>query len=281
MRRAGPILAAAVVILANVVALVGVARNRAGTPEAEVRLTERELPLSPWTDENTGAFLQLEWQRSFPGSKIETPWFDRAKLESLGFDCSYPAEGKDARERYGRMVPRSAYVVLEYDGPAWRRWLEAREAEPEKKDALPENARVSASRLVPIDVGRDPDDLRRLYPDRTRSLIVPAIVAPRWTLLEEHEGARDGKAVLSGRIQSILVSEVHVPKDLGTSLAALRAADAAVPEPVKARDGERRGPPVPQRRHTPPRYEVRLRYGARREPWVAGVSLLPEVPPED
>ena len=280
MRRAGPILAVAVVILANAVALVGVARNRAGTPEAEVRLTERELPLSPWTDENTGAFLQLEWQRSFPGSKIETPWFDRAKLESLGFDCSYPAEGKDARERYGRMVPRSAYVVLEYDGPAWRRWLEAREAEPEKKDALPENARVSASRLVPIDVGRDPDDLRRLYPDRTRSLIVPAIVAPRWTRLEEHEGAR-GKAVLSGRVQSILVSEVHVPKNLGTSLAALRAADTAVPEPVRARDGERRGPPVPQRRHAPPRYEVRLRYGARREPWVAGVSLLPEVPPED
>ena len=275
MRRAGPILAAAVVILANVVALVGVARNRAGTPEAEVRLTERELPLSPWTDENTGAFLQLEWQRSFPGSKIETPWFDRAKLESLGFDCSYPAEGKDARERYGRMVPRSAYVVLEYDGPAWRRWLEAREAEPEKKDALPENARVSARRRVPIDVGRDPDQLRRRYPDRTRCLIVPAIVAPRWTLLEEHEGARDGKAVLSGRIRSILVSEVHVPKDMGASLATLRAADAAVPEPVKARDGERRGPPVPQRRHAPPRYEVELRYGARHEPWVAGVSLLP------
>jgi len=264
-----------VVVLANAVALVGVARNRAGTPEAEVRLTERELPLSPWTDESTGAFLQLEWQRSFPGSKIETPWFDRAKLESLGFNCSCPAEGKDARERYGRMVPRSAFIVLEYDGPAWRLWLEAREAEPEKKDALPENARVSASRLVPIDVGRDPDQLRRRYPDRTRCLIVPAIVAPRWTLLEEHEGARDGKAVLSGRIRSILVSEVHVPKDMGASLATLRAADAAVPEPVKARDGERRGPPVPQRRHAPPRYEVELRYGARHEPWVAGVSLLP------
>ena len=267
MRRWGPVLAGAVVIVANVVVLAGVARNRAGVAEAEVRLTERELPLAPWTDESTGAFLRLEWQRSLPGSKVETPWFDRAKLCSLGFDCSTPAEGKDARERYGRMVPRRAYVVLEYDGPAWRRWLEAREAEPEKKDAPPENARVSASRLVPIDVGRDPAGLRRLYPDRTRCLIVPAIVAPRWTLLEEGEGARDGKSVLCGRIQSILVSEVHVPRDLGASLADLRAPDSA----------------VPQRRHAPPRYDVLLRYGAGHEPWVAGVSPLsrPEVVPED
>lgn len=281
MRRAGPILAVVVVILANLVALVGVARNRAGEPEAEVLLTERELPLAPWTDESTGAFLQLEWQRSFPGSKIETPWFDRAKLESLGFDCSYPAEGKDAREQYGRMVPRRAYVVLEYDGVAWLRWLEAREAEPEKTDAPTENARVSASRLLPIDVGRDPDELRRLYPDRTRCLIVPAIVAPRWMLLEESQERPLWKPVLSGRIQSILGGEVHVPKDLGAALAAFRAAGSAVPGPARARDGERRGPPVPQRRHTPPRYEVRLRYGARHEPWVAGVSLLPAVLPED
>ncbi len=275
MRRAGPILAAAVVVVANAVALVGVAHNRAGEPEAEVRLTERELPLALWTEDNTGAFLRLEWQRKFPGSKIETPWFDRAKLASLGFDCSYPAEGKDARERYGRMVPWRAYVVLEYDGPAWHRWLEAAEAAPEGKDAPRENARVSASRLVPIDVGRDPDELRRLYPDRSRCLIVPAIVAPRWTLLEEGEGDSAGKAVLSGRIQYILVSEVHVPKHLGAPLAAFRAADAAVPRPAGPRDGDRPGPPAPQRRHTPPRYEVLLRYGAHHEPWVAEVRPLP------
>jgi hypothetical protein len=194
---------------------------------------------------------------------------------SLGFDCSYPAEGNDARERHGRMVPRRAYVLLEYDGPAWHRWLEASEAEPDRKDAPSENARVSASRLVSIDVGRDPDELRRLYPDRSRCLIVPAIVAPRWTLLEEGEGEGAGKAVFSGRIQSILVSEVHVPKDLGAPLAAFRAADAAVPRPAGPRDGDRPGPPVPQRRHTPPRYEVLLRYGAHHEPWVAEVRPLP------
>ena len=41
MRRLGPALAVAVVLLANTLALVGVARFRTGEPEAEVRLTER------------------------------------------------------------------------------------------------------------------------------------------------------------------------------------------------------------------------------------------------
>jgi hypothetical protein len=272
MRQAGPVLAVAVVILANAVALGRAARNRAGEPEAELLLTERELPLAPWSDESTGAFLRLEWQRSFPGSKVESPWFDRAKLESLGFDCSYPPDGEDARERYARMVPRKAYVVLEYDGPAWRRWLEAREAEPSMKDAPPQNPRASASRLVPIDAGLDPDALRRLHPDRSRCLIVPAIVGPRWTGLEEREGDRAGKAVVAGRIQSILVSELHVPKDLGALLASLRAADSALPGPARPRDGDRPGTPFPRRRHTSPRYEVLLRYGAHHEPWVARVG---------
>ncbi len=253
MRRLGPALAVAVVLLANALALVGVARNRAGEPEAEVRLTERELPLAPWTDESTGVFLRLEWQRSLPGSKADWPWFDRAKLESLGFDCRHPVDAKDAREHYGRVVARRAYVVLEHDGPAWGPWLEAREAQPREMKPPPENARVLASRLVPIDVGLDPAALRRLHPDRSRCLVVPAIVAPRWTPLEASAEEGSGRAVLSGRIRNLLVPEVHVPRDRAASLGGLRAAAPAAP----------------------PRYEVLLRLGAHLEPWVAEVRPLP------
>ena len=262
MRRRGPILAAAVVVVANAIALSGVAHNRTGAPEAELLLTERELPLAPWSDESTGVFLRLEWQRSLPGSGPEWPWFDRAKLESLGFDLS--RWEREARERYGRIVPRRAYVVLEYDGPAWARWLEARVTGP--KETPPDSSRISASRLVPIDVGRDPGELRRLYPEPLRHLIAPAIVGAGPT-----EDAPGGKVVLGGHIQFILVSEIHVPKHLGASLAALRAEDAAAAD---AAGLGRRGGPVPQRRHTPPRYEILLRYGARHEPWVAEVRRL-------
>lgn len=262
MRRRGPILAAAVVLVANVVALVGVAGNRAGKPEAELLLTERELKVAPWSDESTGVFLRLEWQRSPPGSKPGWPWFDRSKLESLGFDCA--RWEREARNRYGRMVPRRAYVVLEYDGPAWARWLEAREADP--KETPPGSSRISASRLVPIDVGLDPGELRRLHPEPSRHLIVPAIVGPG-----PAEDASGGKVVLGGHIQFVLVSEIHVPRHLAATLASLRDADAAA---GSAAGPEPRGGAVPQRRHAPPRYEVLLRYGARHEPWVAEVRPL-------
>jgi hypothetical protein len=263
MRRRGPIFAAAVVVVANAVALSGVAHNRAGAPEAELLLTERELPLALWSDESTGVFLRLEWQRSFPRGKLDWPWFDRAKLESLGFDCS--RWEREVREGYGRIVPRRAYVVLEYDGPAWARWLEA--SVPGREEAPPGSApSISASRLVPIDAGQDPGELRRRYPEPSRHLIVPAVVGAGPT-----EDAPSGKVVLGGRIQFILVSEIHVPKHLGASLAALRAEDAAA---ATAAGLGPRGGPVPPRRHTPPRYEVLVRYGVRHEPWVAAVRPL-------
>jgi hypothetical protein len=263
MRRRGPILAAAVVVVANAVALWGVAHNRTGEPEAELVLTERELKVAPWSDESTGAFLRLEWQRSLPGSKPGWPWFDRAKLEALGFDCS--RWEREARVRYGRMVARRAYVVLEYDGPAWTRWLEAREAGSE--ETPPGSSRISASRLVPIDVGQDPGELRRLHPERSRHLIVPAIVGPGPT-----EDASGGKVALGGHIQHVLVSEIHVPKNLATPLAALRAADAAA-GPASRGDGGH-GSALAPRHGALPRYEVRLRYGKRLEPWVVEVRPL-------
>jgi hypothetical protein len=202
-----------VVVVANLVALASVARNRSGEPEAELWLTERELPRAPWTDESTGVFLRLEWARSPPGSKADWPWFERAKLESLGFDCSHPADAKDAAKHYARVVPREAYVVLELDG-------------------RPENPRETASRLVPIDAGIDPAGLRRLHPDRARQLIVPAVVSPAW---------KDG--LVFGRIRQLRVSQVHVPKDVAQGVPALRQRGTAAPRyEVLVRFGRRLEP---------------------------------------
>jgi hypothetical protein len=244
VRRAGPLLAAAVVIVANVVALAGVARNRAGRPEAEALLTERELPLAV-DDESTGVFLQLQWSRSALPTEPERPWLDRARLESLGLRCSRPAEAEDEKDCFRRNGPRRAYVVLEYDGPAWAGWRAAREASGTR---IPVRSIESASRLVPIDAGLDADELRRAHPDRSHTLVVPAILSPWW--IEKGPG---GEAVLSARVHP-LVSRVHVPKNLAARLAALRAADLA---------------------GKPPRYEVLLRYGSRHEPWVADLRLIP------
>jgi len=59
------LVSAGLVILTNAFVLIGVAYNRASEPEAEITLTERELPLAYGafqTDENTELALRLHWQ---------------------------------------------------------------------------------------------------------------------------------------------------------------------------------------------------------------------------
>lgn len=250
MRRASPLLAAVVVLLANGSALLNVAGNRAGEPEAEAWLTERELPLATGSGGSAGVFLRLDWQRcSTPCTTGSLPWLDRARLEALGFDCRTAPDSAGARDRYQRMLPRPAFVVLEHDGPAWQRWLEAARDRPAAAGEGPR----SPSRLVPIDAGPDPAELRRRHPDRARFLIVPGVVAAG---VELAGAGREARLVVLGRIERLAVRPVHVPREKAAPLAGLR------PAPV----GE-------------PRYAVRLRYGPRHEPWVVEVASPPAALP--
>ena len=84
-RRRWILLAVALVIVSNLVVLIGVARNRSGEPEATVRLTERELGFLHHDPESSGMILGFRLNRD-----DEADWLDRAKLETLGFDCSLP-----------------------------------------------------------------------------------------------------------------------------------------------------------------------------------------------
>jgi hypothetical protein len=62
MKRTSLIASAAIVVLANAVALVHAARNRMGTPDAELTLTQRELRYYPSArDDDSGVALNLEW----------------------------------------------------------------------------------------------------------------------------------------------------------------------------------------------------------------------------
>ena len=78
--------AGAVLVLANGAILVNVARNRAGNPDAVVRLTEREARafIPPEDQTELMLILRLEWQTAL-GPNGEDTWFDRARLEALGF----------------------------------------------------------------------------------------------------------------------------------------------------------------------------------------------------
>jgi hypothetical protein len=142
MSLRGFVLPAALVLAADAWLLVGVARNRAGEPEAELELTERELHLVRLGDENTGVALGFEWEgpRFRPPWEAAPTWFDEAKLRELGYD-----PGKRAH----RLLPKQAFVVFE---------------------------RTGGAALKAVDASRDANALRRRYPDRGRFLILRGMV---------------------------------------------------------------------------------------------------------
>ena len=179
MRRPGILLAAALVLAADALVLVKAAHNRSGSPAVAMELTERELRLVRPQRESTALFLDLAWE---PARWRDGPaWFNRAKLEELGYDCRLPFTDPSAPAHYRDMPAREAFAVLEYK----------------------EEDRASLSRLLAVDAGRDFARLRGKYPDTRRFLIVPSLVRLSYV---DASGA-----YLRGNIVQVLVSQIWVP----------------------------------------------------------------------
>lgn len=288
-RRRGLWAALLLLVLTNLVVLAGVALNRRGEPEARVLLTERELRLgADWQKENTGLWLQLE-TGGIRSSRSDGPgWFDRRKLEQLGFDCSVDPSSKKAELFYEKALPKRRIAVLEYDGEAWRKWIAEREEELlHPKPDIPltaetmearrkqlESERVGHSRLFVIDAGNDAAELRRRYPDRSRVILADARVRLNLQRTWDEKEKTSKKAYLEGYVEEVLVSSIHVALDKRSVLDAIR------------REGEKPGNVVTFSGTygeygyvpAPPRYEIALAYGRRLEPWIEEIRRI--VPPE-
>ena len=254
MKSPRTILGIALVLLVNILALIGVARNRAGDPVQTIELTERELPLQTMGQDNSGVMLRLAW--SAPPFRSPEPELDRAKLETAGFSLQFPAgsQSKDIT-----LMPREAYVALEYVGAAWVGWL--KQAEEQKKNNQFENQRpvgvrnankepIGESHLCAVDVSRSWTELRSRYPDQSRVLIVRAVLTARLEDVTEKAGGAVISINVYGSVSEILPSMINVPKPY-----------AGLLSPLKPRTGPE------------PRYSVTLKYGRNLEPWVAGVRL--------
>jgi hypothetical protein len=200
MRRHGPWLAAALVVLSNLAAWGAAALNRSGEPEAVLVLTERELRLPAKQAENTALALRLVFERwRDRGDTVtrEAEWFDRAKLESIGFDCRLPPTPENA-EYYRTRVPRSTFAALEY-------------GESPSND----------SHLALIDVDNDPGALRTRHPDRRRVVIVEATASMRYV---NNPGQ---PPFLTGQVTSVLPGEIHVPREWRRLLTPLQSSQRA------------------------------------------------------
>lgn len=258
------IIGAALILAGNAAALIGVAYNRSGKPAAVLEFSDREL-IAPFSvigsKENSGLTLHLLWrnenfpQLSMPGSinhDGSTPWFDKAKLAEVGFDVSADPKDPAAARRYQKTLPRKAYVVLEFNGPAYQAVVQKSQeaydkvnaklaAEPDNQDYKKQakfaqeqldHERNSNSRLFAVDVGPDPDQLLSRYPDRAHYFVLPGEV--RLTSYNQ---------TLSGYITNLSIETVNVP---------LAHRTAIVQEGGARRD----------------HYTVRLAFGKRAEPWI-------------
>ncbi|NEZ05135.1 DUF4824 family protein [Wenzhouxiangella sp. XN201] len=253
-----PIFAIALVVVVNAFVLAGAAWNRTGEPEAVLELTERELALPyvrGFRQENSGIALSIQ----LPHQDFD--WLDEDKLRTLGVD---PDDfGRDRHDRW-RQAQRRVHAVLEFDGPAFQRLLEARREEVESKiragegneahrDRLRQSVaemEKSGSRLVVIDAGLDPESLRNRYPDRNRYAVVEAQLSLRTIF-------RTGKdePKINSRIGRLLPHRVYVPRRFHAVLEAATASE-------RRRFGE------------PPSYRVELHWGRRFEPWITDITPL-------
>jgi hypothetical protein len=256
MRQASLVAAAAVVLIANIITMVHVARNRSGSPESDVTLTQRELEefYNP-NDEDSGIALNLRWSDQrwpmpSPGSQLA--WLDQKILQELGFDTSVAPSDKEAFEFYQRQRARRAFLALEFDGTSWRKWLDDVEHQRQAQASLrlyppALNLPETSSRLMAIDASSDAARLRARHPERGSVVIIPAVIR----IEVEPQGAKN-PGRLYGLIQEI-PSSIHVPLPFSDAFGHLPGG------------------------HNNAKYRVHLRYGAFLEPWIVGVDFAPAV----
>lgn len=219
----------AVILGTNAIVLAGVWQNRAGVPDSSLRLSERELRLDQRRlldeGEDSGLMLSLIWEYPDFNAPYNSAWISRSSLQNLGLSVPN-GFSRDDRERYIRQLSRSAYLLLELDGPAYqarlkqadnavakatealRKLSDKKQRQRELDDAqrAAHRERTQASRLVLLDADSDAARLRERYPDRSRYLIVPGRVSPSvdYSNHEHEEPYYTARPVL-------LNEHIHVP----------------------------------------------------------------------
>jgi hypothetical protein len=267
-----------ILVATNIVVLSGVASNRSGEPESQTTLTERELQL-PYQvhEENSGLALRLTWRTL---GKVEDyknysdwrspDWFSAEKLEELGFNINDHLSSNGNTTSYKQPIPKEVFIVLENDGESYREAVKRAEAALEREERsfklnpgdkrLRDNferaekrlkrERIAETRLFAIDAGLDPGKLREKYGDRTRFIITKGLVKPRYNY-------NKNKKKVFGYISRLSVASIYVPLK-----------HRQIFDSILARDKSRK------KDLGSPRFEVKLAYGKRLEPWIMSVRSM-------
>lgn len=266
----------AMIVVGNTIALTGIYYNRTGD-DTKITMTQRELHLpyyyyDGFQSENSGVAFTLEWRTCNDNfdcsSKWENPaWLNKRKLSELGFDTDIPFTARHAERRYHKMLPREAYVVLEYNGPTYAKKLKqaqgkvklqqrlSREHPKNKKQAKAlnraktalANEQHSLSHLFAVDAGADRDALRRRYPNRSMYIIATAQVSIALNTYQT-------KPKLIGSIAALNIDSITAPYAIRRQL-----------EPYLGNNNYRKRQKL--------KYKVTVAYGKRLEPWITDFAI--------
>lgn len=251
MKYATLLAAAGILFVANTLALLHAWMNRSGPVDADITLTQGELPLSyNSNNEDTGVQLTLRWVGPAPplsGVRNLPTWLGQSALHDLGFDTEVAPSNSNANEFYQRQRARRVFAALEYNGPAWRKHLDL--IDREQRSGVRANLYEPETHLIAIDADTDRSRLRSRHPDRNMVIIVPAVVRIAvQPSVSANPRAPSMPASLYGSIEEI-PSSIHVPRPFSEEFRRL-------PKGINTAS-----------------YRVHLRYGASLEPWVAGVEV--------
>lgn len=280
-RRAALIAGAALVVLTNAVALGGVAWNRSGEPESELKLELRELRITRggFNRESNGVMLNLVWRTPAQSDRElsmwdhgggQPSWLDAAKMAELGFAAPDMNTYADWQRRRG--ASREVLLVLELDGPARQVRLEQVRAKTDEQIAKaaaqpPGQAESSVrqakewrqreenefSRLFAVDAGLDLAALRQRYPDRSRYVIVRGRISSAYDI--KGQGAARHVEV-RGWLQGVATDTLNVPYEYRSRLADV---DNGRSPRDKARDALKGA-------------QITIAFGRRLEPWVVAID---------
>lgn len=273
---------AVLILLSNTVALSGVYYNRSGQADSTVTLTERELGVPyAWriNKENSGLSLRLIWNVAkrddgdeFTYRSNFPDWLDANKLAELGFDVEGEKLKHNIRRLYRRILPREAYLVLEFDGDTYQsvlkraqkrvrdsqrlvnRNIDKKEFIRKLKNAETRLKRLTESdtRLYVIDANLDQQALRNKYSDRSKY-----IIAKGTTRMWLGYGNKNRDPDIGGYIGGLSVARINISQKH-------RAGIEALLDDKKSR----------HRIEFPPRYAVKVSWGKRLEPWVREIVEL-------
>lgn len=252
------LLAFLLIVITNAFIFVEVAINRHSGVQRDITLSERELmiPYGLFRHDNSGLSLRLSW--STLGD-----WLNTDKLKSLGFNVKDMVVNE--QRRYVKPpISKEVFIVLEYDGDAYKRALQQAKEKFEEKRAMYEHDRdqnqqrlleqeekrlkrmeVSDSRLYAIDAGLIPEQLCRLYSDQAKYIIVKGIIEP---------GYNYPLKKTQGYIKKLSIENIYVSS-----------------EQRRLFDGLSYNEPALEGMIEKPHYSVMLRYGSRFEPWIVSV----------